>query len=213
MAVSKRLRFEVFKRDGFTCQYCARKTPDVVLEVDHIIPLAEGGGDEIENLATACFDCNRGKSAGLLDDRAPVANLKAQAKQMAEREDQLRAYNEVKRVQRQRVTADFDRAWNHWFECWDETSLPRWYLPWEGALTRAIERLGIEEVLEAIDITHGKFPTLRADAPKYLGGILRRKVARFEGRITSCTVCGRDIELEPGSDTTVGWHHNACEEK
>lgn len=62
MGVSKRKRFEIFKRDKFTCQYCGRKSPAVVLECDHIQAVANGGTDEIENLVTACFDCNRGKS-------------------------------------------------------------------------------------------------------------------------------------------------------
>lgn len=42
-SISKKLRFEVFKRDSFTCQYCGKMAPDVVLEVDHINPVASGG--------------------------------------------------------------------------------------------------------------------------------------------------------------------------
>ena len=42
-ALSQKIRFEVFKRDSFTCQYCGRKAPDVVLQVDHIVPVAKGG--------------------------------------------------------------------------------------------------------------------------------------------------------------------------
>lgn len=60
-AISKKLRFEVFKRDSFTCQYCGRKAPDVVLEVDHIKPVAQGGTNTILNLITSCRECNRGK--------------------------------------------------------------------------------------------------------------------------------------------------------
>lgn len=63
MSVSKKTRFEVFERDSFTCQYCGRFAPDVVLEVDHILARAKGGTDDPENLITACFDCNRGKRA------------------------------------------------------------------------------------------------------------------------------------------------------
>lgn len=56
-----KLRFEVLKRDRFTCRYCGRRAPDVTLEVDHVTPRAAHGSDELENLVAACFDCNRGK--------------------------------------------------------------------------------------------------------------------------------------------------------
>ena len=55
------LRFYVLERDKFTCQYCGSKAPDVALEIDHILPRAKGGGDNEENLTTACYKCNRGK--------------------------------------------------------------------------------------------------------------------------------------------------------
>ena len=67
MAVSKKLRFEVFKRDGFTCQYCGGHPPNKVLEADHILAKSKGGTDDINNLITSCFDCNRGKSDRSLD--------------------------------------------------------------------------------------------------------------------------------------------------
>lgn len=53
------IRFQVFKRDRFTCQYCGRS--GVELEVDHIQPVANGGTNDLDNLITACKDCNRGK--------------------------------------------------------------------------------------------------------------------------------------------------------
>lgn len=62
VATSKRLRFEVFKRDGFRCAYCGKSPPDAVLECDHIQATADEGTDDINNLITSCFDCNRGKS-------------------------------------------------------------------------------------------------------------------------------------------------------
>jgi 5-methylcytosine-specific restriction endonuclease McrA len=76
-SVGKRLRFEVFKRDFFTCQYCGRQPPDVILEADHIEPKARGGADAADNLVTACADCNRGKAARELGDRIvrPDADL------------------------------------------------------------------------------------------------------------------------------------------
>ncbi len=55
------LRYRVLERDEFTCQYCGEGAPDVVLEVDHIVPTSRGGRDEIENLKTSCARCNNGK--------------------------------------------------------------------------------------------------------------------------------------------------------
>jgi 5-methylcytosine-specific restriction endonuclease McrA len=40
-SISKKIRFEVFKRDSFTCQYCGSKSPDVTLVIDHIMPVAK----------------------------------------------------------------------------------------------------------------------------------------------------------------------------
>lgn len=65
--LSKSLRFDILKRDGFRCQYCGKPPSEtVILEVDHVHPIADGGTSEIDNLVTSCFDCNRGKSATIL---------------------------------------------------------------------------------------------------------------------------------------------------
>ncbi len=56
-------RFSILRRDNFTCRYCGRAAPGVELHVDHIIPVAEGGQNDEENLVTACQDCNLGKGA------------------------------------------------------------------------------------------------------------------------------------------------------
>lgn len=88
-ALSKRVRFEVFKRDSFACQYCGRSAPDVVLQVDHINPVAKGGDDDPMNLITSCVDCNAGKSDKALDDDAAIAKRKAQLDALQERREQL----------------------------------------------------------------------------------------------------------------------------
>lgn len=59
--LSKKIRFRVFQRDNFTCQYCGRSAPEVELHVDHIRSVANGGDNDMENLITACKDCNLGK--------------------------------------------------------------------------------------------------------------------------------------------------------
>lgn len=71
VALSKKTRFEIFKRDGFTCRYCGKQPPDTVLEVDHINPVANGGDNDPLNLITSCFDCNRGKADKELQEVLP----------------------------------------------------------------------------------------------------------------------------------------------
>jgi 5-methylcytosine-specific restriction endonuclease McrA len=74
MAVSKRLRYEVLKRDNHTCAYCGRTAPEVKLTIDHVVPTTLGGDDDPSNLVAACADCNSGKSSSNPD--APiVANV------------------------------------------------------------------------------------------------------------------------------------------
>ena len=87
--VSKKLRFEVFKRDAFTCQYCGKKAPDVILELDHIVAVASGGGDDILNLTTSCRDCNSGKSDRALSNTAVLDKQRAQLEELNERREQL----------------------------------------------------------------------------------------------------------------------------
>lgn len=89
-ALKKGIRFEVFKRDSFTCQYCGAKAPDVILEVDHIIPVKEGGTDGIMNLITSCRDCNRGKSCKKISDNSVVIKRQKAAEDAQERLEMMR---------------------------------------------------------------------------------------------------------------------------
>lgn len=87
--IGKKLRFEVFKRDSFTCQYCGGQAPDVVLHVDHINPVAGGGDNDLMNLVTSCEPCNLGKGARGLDDNSVLAKQRAQLADLNERREQL----------------------------------------------------------------------------------------------------------------------------
>ena len=57
-----RLRHECFKRDGYKCLECGATKEEKVLHADHIIPVSQGGSDELSNLQTLCDDCNFAKS-------------------------------------------------------------------------------------------------------------------------------------------------------
>lgn len=112
MAISKRLRFEVLRRDDHTCQYCGESAPDVKLTVDHVKPVALGGKDSPENLVAACKDCNAGKSSVNLD--APMVEAIAQRNlDWAERAAMVSA--------KMRGTIERDQAYVEYFEyAWDE---------------------------------------------------------------------------------------------
>lgn len=63
--MTNKLRQFIKKRDNFTCGFCGNSThkePNLLLEIDHIIPVAKGGLTEENNLQTLCWKCNRNKS-------------------------------------------------------------------------------------------------------------------------------------------------------
>lgn len=95
--ITKKMRFEVFKRDSFRCQYCGRHAPDVILEVDHIKPVAEGGKTTMLNLITSCRDCNRGKGKRRLSDDTEVVKQKSELDALNERRLQMEMMIQWKR--------------------------------------------------------------------------------------------------------------------
>lgn len=66
--VTTKVRWAVFQRDGFRCVYCGASAAESRLVVDHVLPIAKGGDDGMDNLATACRDCNLGKADKALSD-------------------------------------------------------------------------------------------------------------------------------------------------
>lgn len=67
-----KLRFKIFLRDNFTCQYCGKSPKNdnnVILHIDHIIPLSKNGSFAESNLITSCKECNIGKGNIVLKDQ------------------------------------------------------------------------------------------------------------------------------------------------
>ena len=87
--ISKKTRFEVFKRDSFKCCYCGNEAPNVVLEIDHIQPISKGGDNNIINLITSCFNCNRGKSNKVLTESKTLKQQKQQLNILNQKREQL----------------------------------------------------------------------------------------------------------------------------
>jgi len=154
MTTSKTLRFEVFKRDNFTCQYCGRSAPDVILEADHIHPDSKGGKTDLLNLITSCFDCNRGKSDKLISDNAAIQKRKQQLDELQERREQLEMMLEWQRglldLEEETITkiADF----------WSDLIIG-YHLNDIGLenLKRYVKRFGTQEILEAMKIAAKQF--------------------------------------------------------
>lgn len=97
MTVSKSLRFEIFRRDAFTCQYCGRRPPNSVLEVDHILPICEGGDDDPSNLVTSCYDCNHGKGRKQLKPNAAPHDTDQDYLEAEQRLAELERYRQVQK--------------------------------------------------------------------------------------------------------------------
>jgi hypothetical protein len=115
--VSKKRRFDVFKRDMFCCQYCGRMPPAVVLEIDHILPVASGGKSSIDNLITACFDCNRGKGSVPLS--SVPQSVAEQAALLAEKLEQVKALGRLvkaNRKQKERAVDEVQEVFQVYFE-------------------------------------------------------------------------------------------------
>lgn len=110
MAISRRLRFEILRRDGHTCRYCGAMAPDVPMTVDHVIPVTLGGSDEPANLVTACQDCNAGKSS-IAPDAPIVEDVDVLALKF--RAAIIRAA-ELRLMERSVLDGDLERFYDAW---------------------------------------------------------------------------------------------------
>lgn len=167
-ALSKRTRFEVFKRDQFACQYCGATPPRAILEVDHIDPIAAGGLDEMDNLITACFACNRGKAAVPLT--VVPQSLSDKAAEVAEREAQLAGYQAILQAKRERLENDVWFVFDHWRHQ-TKTTHDRF-----NSVARFIEKLGLDEVLSAADIAMAAPVSSEQAEFRYFCGICWNKI-------------------------------------
>lgn len=145
-SISKRKRFEVFKRDGFSCQYCGGVPPRVLLHVDHIVPVAGGGDNDMDNLITACDSCNIGKGAVSLD--AVPQSLQDKTAEIEERESQIRAYTSAMMARRDRLD---DETWRVLYLMFPDYSNDGVRRDWFMSTKRFIERLGFPEVESAAE--------------------------------------------------------------
>ena len=164
--ISKKTRFEVFKRDSFICTYCGATPPRAILEIDHISPVSDGGNNNINNLTTACFDCNRGKSDRLLS--SVPESLSNKAKRIKEQEEQLFEYNKILQSQRSRIIDDaFMVAEIFKPKC----STEGFQTTYINSIKKFVDLLGLYPVIDSAEIANNKFYPFRHKTFIYFCGI------------------------------------------
>jgi len=180
MPISKRLRFEILRRDNYTCRYCGASAPEAKLTIDHVTPTALGGRDEPTNLVTACQDCNTGKTS--IPPDAPTVNDVAEhairwAHTMKIAGDQMVADLNT----RKQARAAFDEKWREW-TIDGKTPLPR---PdtWEQSIDNFLAAgLPLPILLECVDMAMAVTGTKvkPKDTFRYMCGIAWNKVADLQ---------------------------------
>lgn len=179
--ISKKTRFEVFKRDQFTCQYCGASAPEVILEIDHIKPVSKGGTNDILNLVTSCRNCNRGKSKNELSDNSVVKLQKKQLDDMQIRKEQREMLVEWKEF----LSRELDEEVN----CIEEFFLNETGYQFTKSGSRKIRdiisRFGFSEAYDSCSISINKYFKGSKDSASYafekIGGVCyNRQKARKE---------------------------------
>lgn len=168
MAVSKRTRYEVLKRDNHTCRYC--HATDSPLVVDHVTPVALGGTDDPSNLVAACRDCNAGK-ASTSPAAEVVADVQAIDLQWADAMKRAAGVMAAQRRKEQGYTRAFEAEWS---------ALGR--MPY-GADPESVARLyraGLPkaEMLAAVHIAAFQYGV--SDRFAYFMGVCWKKVAALQ---------------------------------
>ena len=169
-SISKKTRFEVFKRDSFTCGYCGRTPPSVVLECDHIEPVALGGDNSEGNLITSCFDCNRGKAAN--DLKVAPSTIAEKTRLRLEKEKQLIEYNHLRQSELDRIEKD---SWivvsvlcGKDVDSYDRSKLT--------SIKSFLKKLPVVDVMEAGEIALSTKPYSENQKFKYFCGICWNKI-------------------------------------
>lgn len=171
MAIGKRLRFEILKRDGFRCHYCGVTACGAALEVDHVLPKSKGGTDDPGNLITACVNCNRGKSNIQLDELALEPPTPAKALEHAEQiREYLSACAEVQHAKNEVLHYLLER----WWQRVDPAHCPA---ALEASFPNLAERYPLTWLVKAIEAVGNRAAQIYmsdTNLTKYFYGCLRR---------------------------------------
>ena len=125
----------------------------MILEVDHLVPVAKGGQNEILNLVTSCRDCNRGKGARRLSDETAVERQRQQLEDAQDRREQMRMIVEWKHslmeLQNDMLEAISDILLMHSGHTFNDNG--------EAILRRLLNMFSFDEVCEATEIAFSTY--------------------------------------------------------
>lgn len=170
--LSKKIRFDIFKRDGFICQYCGNTPPKVVLEVDHIIPVCKGGTNSIDNLISACFDCNRGKSGNELTAIPKTTIEKTES--LLEKELQYKAFRKIQKKIEDRINKEAEEVNSIYSSYSRGRVLTDKFI--NSSLKPFLKKLGFQEVSEAMHKSCSKINSYKEQSIKYFCAICWNKI-------------------------------------
>jgi hypothetical protein len=177
MAISKRTRFEVLRRDNHTCRYC--RSIENPLTVDHVLPTTLGGTDNPDNLVACCKDCNAGKSS-TSPDQALVADVAADAIRWSRAVQAVALIRSAAREERDAYVNVVGEHWNGWTWGPESKHFPR---PggWKQTLWRMHE-LGLPpgEITDAMDIACANNKIDLDDTWRYMCGIAWKRLTAIQ---------------------------------
>ena len=179
MAVTKRTRYEVLRRDNNACRYCGSMAPDVKLTIDHVTPKALGGSDKPDNLVAACVDCNAGKTS-----TNPGSELVADVAQDSMRwAAAMKGASEIRATQRaarDEYVATIDEAWLAYHYTSDNEHLAR-PLDWRHSVGHFYELgLPLEEMQESVEIAATNRMVARGQEWRYACGVAWKKLSEIQ---------------------------------
>lgn len=167
--ISKTLRFRIFARDTFTCRYCGLQPPGVMLVIDHLVPVVEGGTNDEENLITACQAGNQGKGPKQLKEHVPTEAERLRIAQ--EYMEQLDLAELAKEAAGARMQIR-DQICDYFCEACGSDGINRRHL---SQLVKLVDEFGVQSVLEFIDMAISSTGLNRDNVMKYIHGIVRKK--------------------------------------
>jgi HNH endonuclease len=216
LAISKRLRYEVLKRDGHRCHYCGATAAEAKLVVDAVVPEVLGGSHkDPANLLTACDPCNNGKTSS-----NPDAPLVAAVAEDAARWSRAMTAAAGEMIARASEGVDahthFEKAWARYGTGTERTPLPKdpgWRQTVDNLLGAGLPMTVLEECIE---IAMAQRRVAAENVFRYMCGVAWRKVGELRERASelvqdrpSDTGGPEDGAIEEWCQVILNQHHRA----